>query len=315
MNSYQTFLAGFTVFAIAAALIEAIVLSRRKPGTYDWGGYWASLGVALGRRVTDLLPLAIAMPGGQWLYEHRLIDADINTWWGIALLFFGLEFCYYWYHRASHEVRWFWATHAVHHSPNTMSLATAYRLGWTGKITGALWFFLPLCALGYAPEVVVFAYGINLLYQFWIHTEWIPRLGFLEGIINTPSSHRVHHAANLDYLDANYGGVLVIFDRLFGTYIPEQKNLPCRYGWVHPQRSNNPFVIALQPWAVLLRDVGSARSLREVMGYLFRPPGWVPAGEGSTTADMRRRAKLDAGGKSAPDSRDADLSAMPETMR
>lgn len=308
MNSFQIALAAFTVFAVAAALVEAIVLSRRNPGTYDWRGYWASLGVALGRRLTDLLPLALVMPGGQWLYEHRLIDADINTWWGVLLLFFGLEFFYYWYHRLSHEVRWFWATHAVHHSPNTMSLATAYRLGWTGKITGQLLFFLPLCAIGYTPELVVFAYGVNLLYQFWIHTEWIPRLGFLEGIFNTPSSHRVHHASNLEYLDANYGGVLVIFDRLFGTYIPERDDVPCRYGWVHPLQSNNVFVIALSPWAALLRDVAGAHSLVEALGYLIKPPGWVPVGEGSTTAEMRRRAGIEAGGKSvAAQGRNAGL--------
>ncbi len=262
MSSYQIFLAVFSLFAILAALVEALVLSRRNPGTYDWGAYWASLAVGVGRRLTDFLPLAIAMPGGQWLYEHRLIEANLNTWWGILLMFLGLEFCYYWYHRVSHEVRWFWATHAVHHSPNQMSLSTAYRLGWTGKITGSLCFFLPLCALGYTPEVVVFAYGVNLLYQFWVHNEWIPRLGPLEGIFNTPSNHRVHHAANLEYLDANYGGVLIIFDRMFGTYIPEQKDVPCRYGWVHPLKSNNPFVISFQQWISPVRGPQAGAQLR-----------------------------------------------------
>ena len=92
--------------------------------------------------------------------------------------------------------------------------------------------------------LVVFAFGVNLLYQFWVHNEWIPRLGMLEGIINTPSNHRAHHASNLEYLDANYGGVLIIFDRLFGTYIAEKKEVPCRYGWVHPLQSNNPLVIS-----------------------------------------------------------------------
>lgn len=182
------------------------------------------------------------MPGGQWLYEHRLIDADLQSWWGLMLLFFGLEFLYYWFHRLSHTVRWFWANHAVHHSPNQMNLSTAYRLG------------------------------------------------ALEGIINTPSAHRVHHAANLEYLDANYGGVLMIFDRLFGTYVPERHELPCRFGWVQPLHSNNIFVIVFCQWVALLRDVRAARSLRDAIGYLWHPPGWVPQGEGMTTVEMRARA-------------------------
>ena len=299
MNTYQKILATFTLFAISAALIEALVLSRRQPASFDWGAYWASLGVAVGRRITDFVLLAFAMPGGQWLYEHRLISADVNTWWGVLLLFVGLEFFYYWYHRLSHEVRWFWATHAVHHSPNQMNLSTAYRLGWTSKLAGALVFYLPLCALGYTPQVVIFAYGINLLYQFWVHNQWIPPLGVLEGIFNTPSSHRVHHAANIDYLDANCGGVLVVFDRLFGTYIPESKAVPCRYGWVHPITSHNPFVIALQQWIYLLRDLKGARNVRECFGYLVNPPGWVPEGEGSTTAEMRARVREQMAGKVA----------------
>ena len=242
MNSYQKGLAAFTLLAVSAALAEAMILSYRKPGAYDWGAYWASLGVAVGRRVTDFLPLWIAMPGGQWLYEHRLIDADLQSWWGLMLLFFGLEFLYYWFHRLSHTVRWFWANHAVHHSPNQMNLSTAYRLG------------------------------------------------ALEGIINTPSAHRVHHAANLEYLDANYGGVLMIFDRLFGTYVPERHELPCRFGWVQPLHSNNIFVIVFCQWVALLRDVRAARSLRDAIGYLWHPPGWVPQGEGMTTVEMRARA-------------------------
>lgn len=117
---------------------------------------------------------------------------------------------------------------------------------------------------------------MNLLYQFWIHATWLPRLGWLEGILNTPSAHRVHHACNPQYIDANYGGVLLIFDRLFGTYVPERDDVKLRYGLVKPILSNNPLKVWFTGWLDLLRDLASARSLREAMGYVVMPPGWRP---------------------------------------
>jgi sterol desaturase/sphingolipid hydroxylase (fatty acid hydroxylase superfamily) len=120
------------------------------------------------------------------------------------------------------------------------------------------------------------AIGINLLYQFWLHAEWIPKLGWLEYVLNTPSHHRVHHAANPEYLDHNYGGVLIVFDRLFGTFVAERDDLPCRYGLVEPLRSNNPIVIAFHEWVALMRDLIRARTWGERWSYLFGPPGWRP---------------------------------------
>jgi sterol desaturase/sphingolipid hydroxylase (fatty acid hydroxylase superfamily) len=188
-------------------------------------------------------------------------------------------------------VRWFWATHAVHHSPNEISFATAYRLGWTGKLTGTPLFFLPLVLLGFSPMMVLAAVGINLLYQFWLHADWIPKLGYLEWVLNTPSHHRVHHASNPEYLDANYGGVMIVFDRLFNTCREEREDLPCRYGLVKPVTSYNPFRIALFEWQALLVDLGRARNWRERFGYLFGPPGWSPDGRGHTTETLRRNAR------------------------
>jgi sterol desaturase/sphingolipid hydroxylase (fatty acid hydroxylase superfamily) len=292
MNDYQRALIAMALIAVTASLIEGLVLTWRRPGSYDWRAMGASLAVAAGRRLTDFVPLSIALPGAAWLYEHRLWSVDLGTWWGLALLFLALEFCYYWFHRASHRVRWFWATHAVHHSANEMNLSAAYRLGWTGKLSFALAFFLPMALVGFPPQIIIFAFSVNLLYQFWIHSEWIPQLGWLEGILNTPSAHRVHHAANLEYLDANYGGVLIVFDRLFGTYVPERRDLPCRYGLVKPLRSHNPFTIAFHQWIALFSDLKRACSAREVVGYLFGPPGWDPDGPGETTEAMRRRAMV-----------------------
>jgi hypothetical protein len=142
--------------------------------------------------------------------------------------------------------------------------------------------------------------SLNLLYQFWLHATWIPRLGWLEGILNTPSSHRVHHAANIEYLDANYGGVLIIFDRLFGTYVKERDDLPCRYGLVHPITSYNPLRVESAQWVDLLRDLAGARSVSAILGYLFKPPGWAPHGEGATTAELR--ARMQAAGQAGSSS-------------
>ena len=132
--------------------------------------------------------------------------------------------------------------------------------------------------------------SLNLLYQFWIHATWIPRLGWLEYVLNTPSAHRVHHAANLEYLDANYGGVLIVFDRLFGTYRAERDDVPCRYGLVVPMVGYNLLRIELHQWRALGRDLLAARSLRAVVGHLAMPPGWRPDGRGATTEDLRAEA-------------------------
>ena len=180
------------------------------------------------------MPFAIITPWMAWTWEHRFFTQSLDNVGSILLLFFSLEFFYYWYHRFSHTTRWFWNGHSPHHSPNQLNLSAAYRLGWFGRLTGSTLFFTPLVLLGFTPTVVLSALVLNLLYQFWLHADWFPRLGWLEGIFNTPSNHRVHHARNPEYLDANYGGVLVVFDRLFGTYIPERDDVPCDYGTVTP---------------------------------------------------------------------------------
>jgi sterol desaturase/sphingolipid hydroxylase (fatty acid hydroxylase superfamily) len=211
----------------------------------------------------------------------------------MLVLFVGQDFCYYWFHRASHRVRWFWGSHSVHHTPNELNLAAAFRSGMFAKLIGAPIFFVPLVWIGFPEHVVLASLALNLLYQFWIHVTWIPKLGWLEYLLNTPSAHRVHHAANLQYLDGNYGGVLIIFDRWFGTYIEERNDLPCRYGLVTPVTSYNPLRIEFAQWISLLRDLAEARSVRAVLGYLFMPPGWKPNGRGETTEELRRREPSD----------------------
>jgi sterol desaturase/sphingolipid hydroxylase (fatty acid hydroxylase superfamily) len=280
---------------VTASLIEALVLSQRS--AYNWRAAGVSLLDLAGRvSLQILVPFTIATPLVYLAYKYRLTTIAIDGWAILLALFIGQEFCYYWYHRAAHRVRWFWANHAVHHSPNELNLSAAYRIGIMSKISGSAIFFVPLVWLGFPPKLAFQLLSFNLLYQFWIHTTWIPKLGWLEYVLNTPSAHRVHHAANLEYLDANYGGVLIVFDRLFGTYKAERDDVPCRYGWVKPMTSHNPLRIEFTQWAHLLRDVLSAKSLRAAIGYFVMPPGWRPDGNGETTEELRARAKMSVRG-------------------
>ena len=226
------------------------------------------------------LPYTLTAPVFAWAYEHRLFTQSLDSVWSLLLLFISLEFFYYWFHRASHTVRWLWNSHSVHHSPNQLTLAAAYRLGWLGRFTGAQIFFTPMALLGFEPTTILTALFLNLLYQFWLHADWIPKLGWLEYVLNTPSAHRVHHARNPEYLDANYGGVLIVFDRLFGTYIEERADLPCDYGLVTRVTTHNPIRINFEPWIGLARDLASARSPGEAWMFLFGPPGWRPGRQG-----------------------------------
>lgn len=277
-----------TAFILLLSLIEALVLQARKPGSMDWAEAWLSIGDMLGRRLLALLPLNIATPVFAWAWEHRVFTVGLGTAASFFLLFLGLEFCYYWYHRSAHRVRFFWASHSVHHSPNQLTLSTSFRLGWTGKLTGSGLFFTPLVWLGFDPKAVAIALSLNLLYQFWLHTTWIPRLGWLEYVFNTPSSHRVHHASNLNYLDANYGGVLIIFDRLFGTYVPERAQEPCVYGLVKPMVTRNLFTMEFDQWLALWKDMRASRSPVDAVAQVFMPPGWTATGGGQTTKELRR---------------------------
>jgi sterol desaturase/sphingolipid hydroxylase (fatty acid hydroxylase superfamily) len=273
---------------LLTAVMEGIWLSRTRAEGYDWKAWGTSLADLAVRRALMFLPYTLTAPVFAWAYEHRLLTQSLDSVWSLLLLFISLEFFYYWFHRASHTVRWLWNSHSVHHSPNQLTLAAAYRLGWLGRFTGAQIFFTPMVLLGFEPTTILTALFLNLLYQFWLHADWIPKLGWLEYVLNTPSAHRVHHARNPEYLDANYGGVLVVFDRLFGTYIEERADLPCDYGLVTRVTTHNPILINFEPWIGLAKDLTAARSVGEAWMFLFGPPGWRPDGKGLTTAELRK---------------------------
>ena len=232
----------------------------------------ASVGVALGNLGIRTAEGGLAALPFVLLYQHRLFDIPMDTAWAWAALFLGTEFAYYWFHRASHRVRWLWATHAVHHSATHFNLSAAIRLGWTGQLTGAFVFFLPLAWIGFPPVTIGGMLAAGLLYQFFLHTALPVRLGPLEWILNTPAHHRVHHSCNEACLDKNYGSVLIVFDRLFGTFAVPPQDEPLRFGLKGRAPSNNPLVIALGEWRHLFSDAARARGLRDKLKVLFGAP-------------------------------------------
>jgi sterol desaturase/sphingolipid hydroxylase (fatty acid hydroxylase superfamily) len=259
---YSTLYPAYPIF-LAIILLEAALIQYSYRSTFSWKESLSSLGVFIGHRISDIvfgvLPIAVL----SFVWQHRLWTIPLNQAWAILLLFIGTEFFYYWYHRVSHEVRWLWATHAVHHSARYLNLSAAYRLGWTGWLSGNFLFFLPLSWMGFHPVAVTTCLGLNLIYQFWIHTELIPKLGWLEWIFNTPSHHRVHHASNPVYIDRNYGGVLIIFDRMFGTFTAERADCTPIYGLTHSLQSHNPAKIAFHEWKRLFQDLRFAKTWRD----------------------------------------------------
>jgi len=281
------------VFALLIAL--EVLWYRRANRHYPWAESLTSLGIWVGRIFIGIAGAALIGLVYDAVWRATPLRIPMDNVWSWALLFVGVEFFYYWFHRCSHEIRWIWATHAVHHSAEQIHLIAAYRLGWTATISGGWIFYLPLILAGFHPGAVVLMIGINLTYQFWLHTEAIRRLPrWFEYVFNTPSHHRVHHAVNPQYLDTNYGGVVILFDRWFGTFAPENEAEPCKYGLVDPIKSRNPFVIAFREWVRLARDIWTARGWRAGLGHAFGRPGWRPNGAGHTTAEIRRAAGLPA---------------------
>ena len=214
-----------------------------------------------------------AMTSGKRLFGRSPLDLGTGAWaWGAAIL--GWDFLYYWNHRASHESRWLWAVHVVHHSSEHYNLSTALRQPVAEGITLSVPYGL-LALAGVRPRLIEQARAVNLIYQFWIHTEAIRRLGWFERVFNTPSHHRVHHGSNRQYLDRNHGSILIIWDRLFGTF--EEEDEPVVYGLTTNVDSFNPVTIATHEWVDIAEDVASAPTWRDRWSYLLRGPGWSSA--------------------------------------
>jgi sterol desaturase/sphingolipid hydroxylase (fatty acid hydroxylase superfamily) len=291
MDATKLYLLMMPVFILAIG-VEALYYRFALHQPYGWKVTGSNLVVAIGRLATDAFTKAIVAAIYVGAYQLRAIDIPMDRWESWVALFFAIELAYYWLHRYSHEIRWMWAQHSVHHSARQITLSVAYRLGWTQFFAGPWLFLVPVCWIGFDPRAVVLMYAINLLYQFWLHTEAVPKLGPLEAVFNTPSHHRVHHAIEPEYLDRNYGGVLIIWDKLFGTFAADRDGAARTYGMLRQIDTLNPIKIVLAEWVALYKDLRAARSWREALGLAFGPPGWKADGSGQTTKAIRRTAGI-----------------------
>jgi sterol desaturase/sphingolipid hydroxylase (fatty acid hydroxylase superfamily) len=269
--------------------VELLLASTsRIRAQYDFADTMANVGVSVGS-IFFWGTLSWMLFGAvMFAYAHRLFDIPFNRWSFLAA--FVLEdFRYYWWHRISHRSRWFWASHVIHHSSQHFNLSTNLRQSWTSQFSGLILLNVPLAYIGFNPGIVGLAFAINLLYQFWIHTEAVDRMPhWFEWLLNTPSHHRVHHSSNPRYLDANYAGVFMIWDRLFGSFVAEQAAEPPRYGIVKNLGTFNPVRIALHEYVSLARDLLRPNlTPRQRFGYVFGPPGWSHDGSGGTTEALR----------------------------
>jgi sterol desaturase/sphingolipid hydroxylase (fatty acid hydroxylase superfamily) len=233
-----------------------------------------SLSMGLGSLFTNLLWKVPAVALYALAYQLTPLRVGLHWWTTAPLMLLAQDFCYYWSHRSNHRVRLLWAQHVVHHSSRHYNLSTALRQPWTDLSFGV--FYLPMVLIGISPAAVAFCSSVSLVYQFWIHTErigkfWSP----IEFVFNTPSHHRVHHASQGGYLDRNFGGILIVWDRLFRSFEPETER-PV-YGLTKNISTYNPLRVATHEYASIGRDLVAARNWRERLGYLFRGPGWAPA--------------------------------------
>lgn len=276
---------GFVLLLTAEVIFSAI----DKRGLYETKDAASSIAMGLGNVFIGLLTKGVIFLIYTLIYQFRIFTLDAGLWWVWVLCFFADDLSYYWFHRLSHNIRFFWASHVVHHSSKKYNLSTALRQNWTGNLTGTFIFWLWMPFLGFHPAMVMTMQAISLIYQFWIHTEAIHKLPRpFELIFNTPSHHRVHHASDLKYLDKNHAGVLIIWDRMFGTFQPEEER-PV-FGLTRNIQTYNPLKIATHEWAEIGKDLRKARTWRDAWHYLFAPPGWSHDGSKKTTSQLRSDA-------------------------
>ena len=271
---------------VALVLIEMLWARRARRDAYEPRDTLTSLAFGLGSTVSALLFGGVFVALYMGLWEFRLFDVPW-TWWAFALCFVLDDLKYYWVHRFGHRVRWFWASHVNHHSSQHYNLSTALRQTWTGFLTLGFVFALPLVLLGFHPATIAICGGFNLIYQFWIHTEAIDRMPrWFEAVMNTPSHHRVHHATNPRYLDRNYAGVFIVWDKLFGTFEPEVRGEKIRYGIVKQLGSFNLLWAVFHEWIGIAQDMWRA-PWKYKLSYLLREPGWTHDGSRQTSDQIR----------------------------
>ena len=275
----------FIPFFAATLIIElafSFYLKKKKYTTKDTLG---SLSMGIGSVFVNMGAKTISFGLYTIIYQYRIFELE-NVWWMWVILLFADDFTYYIFHRTSHSIRFFWASHVIHHSSTHYNLSTALRQTWTGNLTGGFIFWLWLPLVGFHPAWIILMQGISLVYQYWIHTEFIGRLPrFLEFILNTPSHHRVHHGSDTEYLDRNHAGIFIVWDRMFGTFVNE--TFRPTYGLTQNINTYNPVKIAFIEWKTIAKDIAGSPSVGAAFMYVFGPPGWSHDGSRKTSKQMR----------------------------
>lgn len=281
-------------FLILIAL-EIYVSHREKMKIHEPKDSLASIGMGIGSLIIGFGVKFAAFGLFLYLYQFDILGLrqylGMDKWYAWLILLFADDFCFYWHHRLSHHIRILWAAHINHHSSVNYNLAVALRQSWTEILYKyTFWIMLPL--IGFHPIMIFTMMGISLLYQFWVHTKTIKRMGPLEWIMNTPSHHRVHHASNARYLDRNHAGIFIIWDRLFGTFQEELDEDPVVYGITSNIHTYNLLKIAFHEFQNIWKDVSEAPDLKSKLAYIFAPPGWSHDGRSKTSDQMRQEAGL-----------------------
>ncbi|RKE95180.1 sterol desaturase family protein [Ichthyenterobacterium magnum] len=276
---------------VLTMLIELFVTTREQlkhVKGYEAKDAFSSITMGLGNVFLGFLSKALVLLAFFWIYNNFRVFTIPVTWWSFILIFFADDITYYWNHRIAHQCRLFWASHVVHHSSQYYNLSTALRQTWSGGFyTFIFWLWMPL--VGFHPAMIMFQMSVSLLYQYWIHTETINKLPkWFEAIMNTPSHHRVHHGSNPLYLDRNHAGILIIWDKFFGTFQPELDDEKVVYGLVKNINTYNPVKIAFIEWVNMFKDAFSGKkSLTSRLLYFIKPPGWRHDGTGKVSDDLR----------------------------
>ncbi|MCA1198451.1 sterol desaturase family protein [Sphingomonas sp. R647] len=274
---------------VVLVLAEMVAARLKDRSRYCPRDTLTSLMLGFGSTIAGVLAAGFVFGMAVWVHQFRLFDISY-AWYWFVLAFVLDDLAYYVFHRSAHRVRWFWASHVIHHSSQHYNLSTALRQTWTGFFSLGFLFRLPLFLIGFPPAMIFFVAGLNLVYQFWIHTEVIGRMPrWFEAVMNTPSHHRVHHATNPRYLDTNYAGVFIIWDRMFGTFEAERDDDRPRYGIVKNLPDYNLVRAAFHEWWGIAQDVWTAPNWHARLMYMIAPPGWSHDGSRDTSETIKAR--------------------------
>ncbi len=296
------FIPYFVPLAVLFIGIEIYISVKHNENLYDFKDSSASAAIGLGAVLLQILTKAGTLAVFYFFYEigepiRRLLGYE-NLGWSIGAWVAALildDFCFYWHHRFSHRIRVLWAAHIVHHSSEYFNLGTSFRNGWVIFFyKPVFWLWMPF--IGFHPVMVLTAMAINTSYQFWLHTQKISSLGWIEKIFNTPHLHQIHHSQNTEYIDKNFGGILMIWDRLFGTYHPGIKGGRLQFGVTTPPGSFHPIKIVTHEYESIWKDLRQTKDWSTRFKILFQPPGWSPrppeqtAKPGSAGVQMKEKA-------------------------